>query len=73
MRREGYYSYDQYLPLGEAIMNNAYQAIEALLANGCDVNLASFASDSTIAFAMDEDASENMISYLLEKGALVEV
>lgn len=33
---EGYYSCDQLLPLGEAIENEAYNAICALIDNGCD-------------------------------------
>lgn len=69
---EGYYSYDQVLPLGEAIEHTAYNAINALVKNGCDINTATFGAASTIGFAAQYDDVEQMIPFLIEKGVSVE-
>lgn len=65
---EGYYSYDQLLPLGEAIENESYSAICALVNNGCDIDCATMAQHSTLTIA----SSEKMILFLIEKGASVQ-
>ena len=65
---EGYYSYDQLLPLGEAIENKAYNAICALIDNGCDIDCATMAEHSTLSIA----SSERMILFLVEKGVSVQ-
>jgi len=65
---EGYYSYDQMLPLGEAIEKEAYEAISALVNNGCDIDCATMAEESTLRIA----SSERMILFLIEKGVSVQ-
>lgn len=65
---EGYYAYDQLLPLGEAIENEAYNAICALIDNGCDIDCATMAEHSTLSIA----SSERMILFLVEKGVSVQ-
>lgn len=68
---EGYYSYDQMLPLGEAIENEAYNAISALVDNGCNINIATWNSDSTIEIASSLSNPSQMILFLLEKGCML--
>lgn len=65
---EGYYSYDQMLPLGEAIEKEAYEAISALVNNGCDIDCATMAEESTLRIA----SGERMILFLIEKGVSVQ-
>ena len=64
---EGYYSYDQMLPLGEAIEKEAYEAISALVSSGCDIDCATMAEESTLRIA----SGEKMILFLIEKGVSV--
>lgn len=72
MCREGYYSYDQTLPLGDAIEQGAYKALEALLDMGCNIHFATFAPCSTIGHAVGNDCPEEMILWLLNRGAVPE-
>ena len=65
---EGYYSYDQMLPLGEAIEKEAYGAINALVNNGCNIDCASMDTHTTIHFA----SSDKMVLFLIERGVTVE-
>lgn len=69
---EGYYSYDQVLPLGEAIENESYDAINALLNNGCDIDTATFSVTSTIEFATQFDSIDRMVPFLIDKGVSVQ-
>lgn len=67
---EGYYDYDQTLPLGEAIESNAFNAISALLENGCDIDYPTMAEHGTIDFAEScKNCSEKMLLFLIDKGA----
>lgn len=69
---EGYYSYDQTLPLGEAIETNAYEAVDALIANGANPDFASYSESSTLWYALNVDVPREMLIYLLRKGAPLE-
>lgn len=69
---EGYYDYDQTLPLGHAIEHNAYDAITALISNGANPDFASFSANGTIQFAADNNATNNMIIFLIKMGAPVD-
>lgn len=68
---EGYYSYDQMLPLAVAIENKAYNAIDALVDNGCDINLATWAAESTIEIACSLSNPSQMVQFLIRKGCML--
>lgn len=68
---EGYYSYDQMLPLGDAIENEAYNAISALVDNGCNINYATWGSDSTLEIASSLSNPSQMVRFLIEKGCML--